>query len=202
MPASTSLRPVCSRTRAAKTRGLTLGGFAWSPLFFEPCDRTRRCRAYLSLAMQSLRELGNSRFLCLKAIPYGFRPFLVDRDRKELIAVIERIEARIRIARDAIVRRRGIIGRRRFLNLLRMWQFMRERQRFPQQGFNPLTRLSGIIRHPLRYAELFREKQVQVFLRGLASGLLSCALEPRAASLLSASSGTCRRPPLPKHYFP
>ena len=93
--------------------------------------------------MQRLRELGNARFLCLKAIPYGFRPFLVDRDRKEFIAVIERIEARIRIARDAIVRRRRSIGRRRFLNLLRLWQFLRERQRFPQQGFNPLTRLRG-----------------------------------------------------------
>lgn len=27
-----------------------------------------------------------------------------------------------------------------------------------QKGFNPLTRLAGIIRHPLRYAEVFREK--------------------------------------------
>ena len=42
--------------------------------------------------MQSLRELGNSCFLRLKAIPYGFRPFLIDSDRKEFIAVIERIE--------------------------------------------------------------------------------------------------------------
>ena len=98
--------------------------------------------------MQSLRELGNSRFLRQEAIPYGFRPFLVDRDRKEFIAVIERIEARIRIARDAIVRRRRIIGRCRFLDALGLRQFLGERQRFPQQGFNPLTRLAGIIRHP------------------------------------------------------
>ena len=100
------------------------------------------------MAMQSLRELGNSRFLCLKAIPYGFRPFLVDGDRKELIAVIERIEPRIRIARDAIVRRRRIRGCRRFLDALGLRQFLGERQRFPQQAFNPLTRLSGILRHP------------------------------------------------------
>jgi hypothetical protein len=95
--------------------------------------------------MQRLRELGNSCLLRLEAIPYGFRPFLVDRDRKEFIAVIERIEARIRIARDAIVRRRRIIGRRRFLDALGLRQFLGERQRFPQQGFNPLTRLSWII---------------------------------------------------------
>ena len=98
--------------------------------------------------MQRLRELGNARFLCLKAVPYGFRPLLVDRDRKEFIAVIERIEARIRIARNAIVRRRWIIGRCRFLDALGLRQFLGERQRFPQQGFNPLTRLAGIIRHP------------------------------------------------------
>jgi hypothetical protein len=50
---------------------------------------------------------------------------------------------------------------RRFLNALGLRQFLGERQRFPQQGFNPLAHLSGIIRHPLRYAEVFREKQAQ-----------------------------------------
>ena len=40
-------------------------------------------------------------------------------------------------------------GRRhRFLDALGLRQSLGERQRFPQQGFNPLTRFSGIIRHP------------------------------------------------------
>jgi len=80
--------------------GLTLARLSCSPLFLEPVDRARRLRAGLALASLRTRELGDPCLLLLEAIPYGFRPFLVDCDRKKLIAVIERIEARIGIARD------------------------------------------------------------------------------------------------------
>jgi hypothetical protein len=72
------------------------------------------------------------------------------------------------------VRRRGGIGRRRFLDALGLRQFLGERQRFAQQIFNSLTRLLGIIRHPLRYAEILKEKQVFILLIVLWNAFLMC----------------------------
>jgi glyoxalase family protein len=85
---------------------------------------------------QRLRELGNARFVCLKAVPYGFRPLLIHCDGKQLLAVIESIEARIRIARDQMVARyffacelfQNICSRMmllRVLNNFRLWGFYR-----------------------------------------------------------------------------
>jgi len=70
--------------------------------------------------------------LYLEAVPYGFRPFPVYCDRKELLAVIEHKVARRKIALDMIARRRRIIRRGGFLDFLGLRKSLEERGRFPQ----------------------------------------------------------------------
>src|SRR5262245_39741026 len=85
-------------------RGSPLARLFRCPLLLEPCARAGRCRVGLALISLLPRECGNPCLLRLEAVPYGCRSLLIHRDGKQLIAVIERIEARVWIARDAIVR--------------------------------------------------------------------------------------------------
>ena len=110
---------------------------------FQPRDRTRRCRAFTSPWLcRACVSCGNYCFLRLKAIPYGFRPFLVDRDRKEFIAVIERMRwdrDRARSALPSTIRRTAAGRQVERVDRMRQGMLRVERDRLLQLASPPAS---------------------------------------------------------------